>query len=138
MTSTRSETPDPLVRRRRYRRLMYLAVIAGVIGFVGASELGYPIVGVATYWLGILAFVGIWKGTSVSVQDERDCDLERRASHVTLLASGFVGILVFPALVALEAATSFTPPAFVDTALGVLVALYATFGVAYGWFKYTR
>lgn len=133
-----SDHSDTLATRRKHRRLVFALVLAAAVGWIAGNRLGYPLVGVATYWLGVLAALAVWKGTDVSIQDERDCDLERRASQSALLTIGAVGILTAPALAVLEETTSYTVPAIVDHLLIGYAALYATFGVWYAWYRFQR
>lgn len=97
MSRSDSSGQDRLSKRRRYRRLSFGFAIGGTLGFVAAANAGYPLVGVGLYWLGFLAFVGVWHGTAVTLFDQHDVALERRASHITLnvIAGLAVGVGVF-------------------------------------------
>lgn len=116
--------------------MMFASIVAGTIGFVGASRIGHPVAGVAVYWLGIVAFFGIWKRSDVSIQDERDCDLERRASLLTLQLIGALTVVTAPAIVVLEETSSYTAPAAFDELLLGYVVLFGTFGASYLWLRY--
>jgi uncharacterized membrane protein len=128
-----SESPgvDRLSTIRTYRRLMYGAVLAGTAGFAVASAADRTLLGVAVYWAGFLAFLGIWRGTAVTLFDERDRALERRASHVTLNVLAAVGILAWPSLAVLSEVTDYAPPPEYRGALLALAAVYLVFGVVY-------
>lgn len=131
MTSTNTSGHERLETQRRYRRLLFACPLTGLAGFVAASELGYPLVGVGLYWAGALGTAVVWKGTSVQLFDEREASLERRASHVTLNAFAFALILGVPGLVALEEVGLYGISPAVSGAIWGYVALYATFGVVY-------
>ena len=123
---------------RRYRRLMYGAVLAGVLGFLAADELGHPLVGLGVYWAGIIAFVGIWKGTSVQLFDERDASLERRASHATLQVAAVALVLGMTTLVVVNETTTGEIPERVWGAYLGISALFVVFGVVYLALRYRR
>jgi uncharacterized membrane protein len=135
-----NETDDRsrLDRIRRYRRLMYGSILVGVLGFVAGSELDYPLVGLAVYWAGILGFVAVWKGTSVTLFDERDAALERRASHVTLQVAGVVGVLTMTSMVVLEEATTTGVSERVWGGFLALSGLFVLYGVVYLFLRYRR
>lgn len=125
-----------LARRRRYRRLLSLVLAVGVLGFVAAIELGYTLVGVAVYWAGLLGFVAVWKGTDITLYDERERDIERRASTVTLLVAAVALVTVGPATTALEETGLYDTPAMVEGALFGYVLLFGLFGVVYLTMRY--
>jgi uncharacterized membrane protein len=133
--------PDPsgstrLAKRRRYRRLMYGAMIAGVLGLIAAESVGYPLVGVGLYWLGVIVFFAILRGTTVTLFDEREREIERRASHITLLLFGIAMIAIAPALSALSELGSYTAPPAVEGALFTIAGEAIVFGVVYLWLRY--
>lgn len=137
MTRTATSTPEPLARKRRYRRLMVGSALGGVAGgLVFRGVLGYPLLGEAVYWLGIVGFLAVWRGTSVTLFDERDAALERRASHLTLTL--FAGVLVVGAAAArvLSYTGAYAVPSEAWAVLWGYVAVFATFGVTYAWLRY--
>ena len=81
MTTTESPANDWLSKRQTHRRLMFGGVAVGLV----LRWLDYPVVGEAVYWVGILVFFAIWKGADIELMDERDLELERRASVSDLL-----------------------------------------------------
>jgi hypothetical protein len=127
---------DHLAKIQRYRRLMYASIVVGVVAFIVADELGYSLVGLAVYWAGIVAFFAIWKGTSVTLFDERDTELERRASHVTVGIVGVLGVLTFTSMVVVgETATVEIPQVVWNLFLGYAL-LFVLWGVVYTVLKY--
>lgn len=138
MAPPERSTSAVLARRRRYRRIMYGSVFGGVLGFVTAVELGYPLLGLAVYWVGIVAFVGVWKGTSVQLFDERDVSLDRRASLLTLKIAGVVGVLWMSALVVLNAATAVEIPDLIWGGFLVLSGLFVLYGAVCLLLRYQR
>jgi hypothetical protein len=125
-----------LARRRRYRRLMFGAVLAGTLGFVLADAAGYPLVGVGLYWAGFLAFLGVWRGTETTLFDERDRALERRAIAVTFTLTALVMIALWPTLLVLGETNVYTAPPVFDGALLTVSAQAVVFGVVYLWLRY--
>jgi len=117
---------------------MYGSLLGGVLGFVIAVELGYQLVGLAVYWVGILTFVGIWKGTSVQIFDERDINLERSASLLTFKIAGVVGVLWMSALVVVDTTTTVEVPDRVSGGFLTLSGLFVLYGVVYFVLRYQR
>ncbi|EMA45316.1 hypothetical protein [Halococcus saccharolyticus] len=136
MSRSDSSGRDRLSKRRRYRRLSVGCAIGGTLGFVAAANAGYPLVGVGLYWLGFLVLLGIWRGTAVSLFDERDAALERRASHITLNVIAVAGIAGWPALLVLEETGYYTIPSALEGALFGYAVLFGVFGIAYLWVRY--
>lgn len=114
---------------------MFGSVFGGVAVALVLRNLGFPIVGEAVYWLGILAFFAIWKGTDMQLIDERDWELERRASLTAFQTVGAVAVVGASATRLLTWVTGYTfspmVQAMLQGAFYGLVALVAAFGVAY-------
>lgn len=127
-----------LAKVRRYRRLMFACIGVGVAGFLVAVEFDYPFVGLGVYWVGILAFLAVWKGTTVTLYDERDLDLERRASLLTLQIAGVVGLLAMTALVVADQLPSVDVPERVVGGFLAVSALFVVYGVVYTVVRYRR
>ncbi len=135
MTTTESPTTEWLSKRRTYRRLMYISVFGGTgLGFL-LRYLDYPVVGEAVYWVGIFAFVAIWKGSDVQLMDERDWALERRASLSALQIVGAVMVLGASASRLVTWLTDYTVPTLVWGALYGYIGLFIAFGVSYLWHR---
>jgi len=115
---------------------MFGSLLVGVVLGLALRYLDYPLAGEVAYWLGILAFLGIWLGTPVRLFDERDVAIEQRASQVTL--SLFAAVLVVGASAArvLPLVSSYSVSAFVSGALYGYVALFVGFAVVYGWLRF--
>ena len=136
MTPTEPTATNRLSKRRSYRRLMWGFVGGGVVLGLGLRLLDYPLLGEAVYLLGFLGFLAVWRGTSLTLFDERDRSLERRASAVTLTLFAFVLILGASAVRVLpEVGASAVPPEFAGVMYG-LAAVYVTFGAVYLWLRY--
>ncbi|MFB6120424.1 MAG: hypothetical protein ABEJ68_04830 [Halobacteriaceae archaeon] len=125
-----------LERIRRYRWTMYACIVVGTLGFVGATRLDRPLVGVAVYWTGIAGFLAVWRGTSVTLFDERDKSLERRAGAITLCLVGAAGVVGGSALFVLVRLRDIDVPPEVEGALYAWAVVFGVFGVVYLGLKY--
>jgi len=131
MTEHTASTADWLRRRRRYKRLMYGSLAAGIIGLFVGSYLDRFLAGVIVYWAGFFGMIGIWQFSPVTLYDERDTAIERKASDYTLGVFAFVLVIGAPGGIALEEGGVLTlSPAF-GGAMWALVAVYAVFGANY-------
>jgi uncharacterized membrane protein len=126
-----SDGGDWLASRRRHRRLAFGVLVAGVLGFVLADALAYPILGVGVYWLGFAGFFAVRRWAPTALFDERDCALERRASYDTLRIAAVALVVLAPAAATLEDVGYFELPAPVEGAIWGYAVLFLVFGVAY-------
>lgn len=138
---TRNETGlsalDRPSKQRLYRRLMYGFVFGGVAaGLVLRELLGYPLLGEGVYWVGILGFFTVWRGTSLTLFDERDRALEQRASHLTLTLAAGALIVGASAARLVPRVSSYAVPPEIWPALYAYVALFCVFGIAYTWLRH--
>jgi uncharacterized membrane protein len=74
----------------------------------------------------------------VTLFDERDAALERRASHVTLQVAGVVGVLTMTSMVVLEEATTTGVSERVWGGFLALSGLFVLYGVVYLFLRYRR
>ena len=114
------------------------SILVGVVGFLVAVELERPLVGLGVYWAGILGFVGIWKGTSVQLYDERDASLERRASNLTMQVIAVVAVLLMAVLVIVEATDTMEVPPRVVGGFLALSGVGLLYGAIYLFVRYRR
>lgn len=142
MNETATNSHAPLETRRRYRRWMDRSIGAGILGLfvafgawivVPADPLVFA--GVAIYWLGFLGYLGIWKGTSVTLFDEREEQMELKASGLTLSVFAFVLVFSAPAVVALSITDVYTVPPELWGAITAYVAVFVVFGIVYTYVK---
>ncbi|WP_240147530.1 MULTISPECIES: DUF2178 domain-containing protein [Halorussus] len=137
MTPTSTTEPNPLAKRRTHRRLMWGFLAGGVgLGLVLREVLGYPLVSEAVYWLGVLGFLAVAVGSSITLFDERDRALERRASQLTLTLLAPVLAVVASVGRLLPRFTDYALPAEVWYALYGVVAVYVAFGAVYGVLRF--
>jgi uncharacterized membrane protein len=131
MTEHASSTTRRLSRRRRYKLLMYGSLTAGIVGlFVGIS-FGRFAAGVLVYWAGFFGMLAVWLLSPVTLYDERDTAIERRASDYTLGVFAFVLVLGAPGGLVLEHGGVVDLPGAFHGAVWALVAVYVVFGVIY-------
>jgi uncharacterized membrane protein len=131
MTRNTHTTTDPLSTRRRYRRLMYGSLIAGMLGLFAGIAVDRFILGVLLYWAGFFGIFAVWRASPVDLYDERDTAIERKASEYTLNAFAFVLVLGGPGGLVLEEGGVVDLPGAFSGAMWALVALYTVFGVIY-------
>lgn len=110
---------------------MYGSLAIGIAGLLVGTYLDQYLAGVLVYWAGFFGMIGIWQLSPVTLYDERDAKIERKASDYTLGVFAFVLVIGAPGSIALQEGGFLTlPPAF-DGAMWTLVAVYAVFGVIY-------
>ena len=131
MTETTHTAKTRIERRQRYKRLMFGCLAIGIAGLLLGSYLDQYLVGVLIYWAGFFGMLGVWQFSPVTLYDERDTAIERKASDYTLGVFAFVLVLGAPGGVALEEASVLTLPAAFGGAMWALVAVYVVFGVIY-------
>ena len=129
MTETTHSTEQRIERRRRYKGLAFACLAVGIVGLLVGSYLDQYLVGVLIYWAGFFGMLGVWQFSPVTLYDERDTTIERKASDYTL--GVFVLVLGAPGGIALEESGVLTLPAAFNGAMLTLVAVYAVFGVIY-------
>jgi uncharacterized membrane protein len=130
MTGNETADRDWLPSVRRYRRLFWGCLFLGVLGFLGGDLLGYELVGLGVYWAGAAGMFLVWKGTDLQVFDERERELDRRASHVTLTIIAVALIVGGPGQIAF-AEVGFEFSRLMEGALWGYTAQFVVFGVVY-------
>ena len=145
MTDTIASGRRELENRQRYRRLMNYSLAGGIGGLFAATLLWVYVpedlvvfAGVAVYWLGFLGSIVIWKGTSTTLFDEREQQLELKASGITLGVFGYVVVFGVPAMVALSVTDTYTVPSTIWDVLVGYLGLFVVFAVAYTYVKYVH
>ncbi|MBP1922739.1 putative membrane protein [Halorubrum alkaliphilum] len=120
-----------LSRRKRYKQLMYGLLLGGILALWTGMYLDRFLVGVLLYWGGFFGMIAVWQLSSVTLYDERDTAIERKASDYTLGVFAFVFVLGVPGGIALEAGGILELPAAFDGAMWTLFAIYVVFAVVY-------
>jgi len=125
-----------LEKVRFYRRLLYGCLAVGIVGFLVAETLEYPLVAVTVYWGGLFGMLAVKFGTSVRLFDERDRALERRASNVTMYLVGGALIVAAPAVFVLEATGRYEAPPAVSGAIFGFSMMFLLFGAVFLVLRY--
>lgn len=126
-----SATGGWLDERRRYRRLSFGMLAAGLVGFVVANWIGFPITGVGVYWFGFVGFFVVRRWAPMELFDERDCAHERQASYDTLRLAGLALVALAPAAATLDEVGYYEIPPAVQGAIWSYAGLFIVFGTAY-------
>jgi hypothetical protein len=87
--------------------------------------------GSGVYWLGIVGFFAVRRAAPMTLFDERDLALERRASYDALRVAGAALVACAPAAGGLEGTGRLTVPPVVDGAIVGVAATFGVFGLAY-------
>lgn len=117
---------DPLVARKRNRRVIWGLVALGCVAYLAGLALDYPLVSVGLYWLCYLGFTAYGSLTDADSYDERDHEIMAKGAGTTLTVAAFALIAGAPGMAALQAAdVAAAPEAF----WGAMFALAGVFGV---------
>ena len=136
MTQTETTGRRRFTKRRRYRRVMIGVLLAGVAIALALRSIGYPFVGEAVYWLGIISTLAIWRSTSLTLFDERDQELERRTAMTTLSVFAVVVVAGASAARVLAWTGIYTVPPVLTGALYGYVALFLVALFIGAWYRY--
>lgn len=129
--TTATAVPPPLSKRRTYRRLLFGSLAVGVVLGVAARLLGYPLVGEAIYWLGILGAGAAYVAAPVGLFDERDTRLEERASALTLTLAAPLLVVAASALRTANVLDLYTAPPALWGALYGVIGVYVLFAISF-------
>lgn len=110
-------------------------MIGSLLGGIGLGLLlrevfQYPLVSELVYWLGVFGFLAVWLGTSVTLFDERDAELERRASTLTLVVTG-VGLAVGASAARVLPQFGYEVPSVLGPVLYAFVGQFVLFAAVY-------
>lgn len=118
-----------------YKRLMAACfVLAGIALGVGTA-LGFPLIAVGLYILGMAGGMTIPYNTNYTLFDERDDAIHQRASGVTLAVFGWLAAIVFPSLVALSTTPYFEWGPVTSTLSITTAAVYLTYALLLGYYR---
>ncbi|UPM42989.1 DUF2178 domain-containing protein [Halocatena salina] len=110
---------------------MNACISGGIVAYLAGVLSGYVTLGTIIYWAGFLGMVGIWRGTSIELYDEREQQIDREAAGLTLWVFSFVLVLGGPALFALETVGSYDMPPELWGAFYAYCVVYLVFGAIY-------
>ncbi|WP_096393153.1 DUF2178 domain-containing protein [Halorubrum trapanicum] len=132
---TTSATTRPSARKR-YKRIAYGLLGAGILALWVGIALDRFVLGVALYWAGGLGMGLVQRFSPVELYDERDTTIERKASQNTMNVFAYVFILGTPGGLALQESGLITLPGEFYGATWTLFAVFAVFGASVLYHKY--
>ena len=128
-------TTSPIQRGKRYKQAIYGLIAVGILALIVGSLLDRSLPGLVVYALTVLPAVALalyaQLASPATIQDERERQLERRASHVTFQLFGYLGLFVFVALLLLDATGRYAMTARATTLLYAYAAISLTWGGIY-------
>jgi uncharacterized membrane protein len=131
---TTSATTRPSTRKR-YKRIAYGLLGAGIAALFVAVALDRFVLGVALYWAGGIGMGLAKRFSPVPLYDERDHTIERRASRTTLNAFAYAFVLGTPGGLVLAETGYVDLPGEFYGATWTLFAVYAVFGAAVLYYR---
>lgn len=134
MTAQLSDRRGMLAPETSKRLMTGLFVFAGVaLGLGSAFE--YQLIGVGLYAVGMVGGFAVPVVTELTLFDERDRQIQQRASAFTLTVFGWLAAIVFPALVVLSTTPHFSwGPASITLSF-TTTAVYLTWGLALLYYR---
>ncbi|QAU12504.1 DUF2178 domain-containing protein [Halorubrum sp. BOL3-1] len=122
--------------RKRYKRIAYGVLGAGILALWIAIALDRFVLGVALYWAGGIGMGLVQRFSPVELYDERDTTIDRKASQRTMKVFAYVFILGLPGGLVLQESGIVDLPGEFFGATWTLFAIYALYGVFVGYYKY--
>ncbi|TKX45702.1 MULTISPECIES: DUF2178 domain-containing protein [unclassified Halorubrum] len=133
---TASATTRPSTRKR-YKRIAYGLLGAGILALWIGIAVDRFVLGVALYWAGGLGMGLVQRFSPVELYDERDNAIERKASQNTLNVFAYLFVLGAPGGLALHESGVVTLPGEFYGAMLTLFGVYVVFGVSIFYYKRT-
>jgi hypothetical protein len=131
-----------LAKRKRYRRLYYGVLAAGIVGYLvlitawnfNESDV-IAVAAVGVYWLAFVAGLGIHYASPIELEDERQQEVSEKAGMLAIMAAGFILILGAPGSVTLEQTGVYTAPSWFSGMMWGYALLFGIYAVAHGYMK---
>ncbi|RLM52246.1 DUF2178 domain-containing protein [Halorubrum sp. Atlit-28R] len=133
---TASATTRPSTRKR-YKRIAYGLLGAGILALWIGIAVDRFVLGVALYWAGGLGMGLVQRFSPVELYDERDNAIERKASQNTLNVFAYLFVLGAPGGLALHESGVVTLSGEFYGAMLTLFGVYVVFGVSIFYYKRT-
>jgi len=119
---------------------MVAVIVVGALSLVVGAQVGLYLAGLVVYAVAAVAGFAIYfrvrYSDSLAIRDEREAELERRASHMTAEILGYGSAFAFIALFVLDAAGRPSVGPTVETLLWAFAAFALTWAAVYGWLRY--
>ena len=132
---TTSATTRPSTRKR-YKRIAYGLLGAGILALWVGIAVDRFVLGVALYWAGGLGMGLVQRFSPVELYDERDGTISRKASENTMNGFAYVFVLGAPGGLALEESGLVTLPGEFYGAMWTLFAVFVVYGSSVLYHKY--
>ncbi|QWC19914.1 DUF2178 domain-containing protein [Halorubrum sp. 2020YC2] len=132
---TTSATTRPSTRKR-YKRIAYGLLGAGILALWVGIAVDRFVLGVALYWAGGLGMGLVQRFSPVELYDERDGTISRKASENTMNGFAYVFVLGAPSGLALEESGLVTLPGEFYGAMWTLFAVFVVYGSSVLYHKY--
>jgi len=134
-------TPDhPIQRGQRYNRIIMTVFGIGILAFFAGMLIDRTLVGLVVYAVaclsGVVALLYLHFVSSVPLGDERDRQLQDRASGAVINLFAFVGLPAIIGLYLLDGFTGYTIGPRLWGAIWAYAALYLTWGAVYTIYRY--
>jgi uncharacterized membrane protein len=123
-------------KRKRYKRIAYGLLGAGILALWIAIALDQFVLGVALYWAGGIGMGLVQRFSPVELYDERDATIERKAGHNTMNVFAYVFVLGAPGGLVLEEAEIVALPGEFHGAMWTLFAVFVVYGASVIYHKY--
>ncbi|WP_435077537.1 DUF2178 domain-containing protein [Halococcus sp. AFM35] len=133
-------TARPIQRGKRYRRLINGLFAVGIVSLLAGMLIEQTLAGLVVYTVAVLGAIGtttvLQYRSSVSLQDERERELGRRASSITFQLFGYLGLFTFIALFLLDATGRYPMNETAVTLLYAYAVICLTWGAIYTALRY--
>ncbi|OTE98505.1 MULTISPECIES: DUF2178 domain-containing protein [unclassified Halorubrum] len=131
---TTSATTRPS-SRKRYKRIAYGLLGAGILALWIGIAVDRFVLGVALYWAGGLGMGLVQRFSPVELYDERDGTISRKASQTTMNGFAYVFVLGTPGGLALQESGLVTLPGEFYGATWILFGVFVVFGASHLYYK---
>jgi uncharacterized membrane protein len=131
---TTSATTRPS-SRKRYKRIAYGLLGAGILALWIGIAVDRFVLGVALYWAGGLGMGLVQRFSPVELYDERDGTISRKASQTTMNVFAYVFVLGTPGGLALQESGLVTLPGEFYGATWTLFGVFVVFGAFHLYYK---
>ncbi|MDB2236694.1 DUF2178 domain-containing protein [Halorubrum ezzemoulense] len=121
--------------RKRYKRIAYGLLGAGILALWIGIAVDRFVLGVALYWAGGLGMGLVQRFSPVELYDERDGTISRKASQTTMNVFAYVFVLGTPGGLALQESGLVTLPGEFYGATWTLFGVFVVFGASYLYYK---
>ncbi|KKF39975.1 hypothetical protein FK85_24100 [Halorubrum saccharovorum] len=122
--------------RKRYKRIAYGLLGAGIAALWIGVAVDRFVLGVLLYWTGGLGMGLVQRFSPVDLYDERDTTIERKASLTTMNIFAYIFILGAPGGLALQESGTVELPGEFYGAMWTLFAVSVVFGASLLYYKY--